>query len=151
MKILFAGLAASCLWACAPAQPPDTKAPPAEVRAVVEQPADPFDAADTAFEPIEPTVVGVIAAPTVWQALAPLYTEPAREGDHRMSVRIARRGDGIVADVLRLGLPDDSVAAEQVRIEFREEPEGWFPTNAWRRIQCRRGERDEEWTLGLCP
>lgn len=150
MKYPLAGLAVAGLSACAPAQPPDGEAP-AVAPVAAERPVDPFDAADAAFEPIEPTVVGVTAAPTVWQALAPLYAEPAREGDQRMAVRISRRGDDIVADVLRSGLLDDSVGTEHVRIAFREEPEGWFPTNAWRRVQCRRGERAQEWTPGLCP
>jgi hypothetical protein len=56
-----------------------------------------------------------------------------------------------VADLVRAGLADDSVAAGHVRIEFRREADGWYPTNAYRRSQCARGGQAGQWTTGLCP
>jgi len=56
-----------------------------------------------------------------------------------------------IADVIRSGLVDDSVRADHVRVEFRREPEGWFPTNAFRREQCRRGPDAGRWSAAPCP
>jgi hypothetical protein len=102
------------------------------------------------MEPIEPTVAGVTAAPTVWQALEPMARLAGSE-QGPVTVRLRADGANIIADVLREALPDDAVAAEHIRLEFREEPDGWFPTNAWRRVQCRRGDDPGRWTRTACP
>jgi len=103
------------------------------------------------FTPIEPSEVGVFAAPSVAEALAPLLSPETL--DEGASLRFSVRDiDGMqVADIVRGDLPDDAVAAGHVRIEFRREPEGWFPTNAYRRFMCRRGARANQWTTDMCP
>lgn len=102
------------------------------------------------FTAIEPSEVGVFGAPTVAQALAPLLgPEVSESGSVSLSVR--ETGDDAIADLVRSGLADDSVSAGHVRIEFRREPDGWFPTNAYRRSQCARGGQAGQWTTGLCP
>jgi hypothetical protein len=121
-------------------------------------------APNTAFIAIEPTELGVIGAPTVWEALGPLissdaHADPAgREGSEtgaaeHESVQFSVRetGDDAVADIVRSGLLDDSVSAGHVRVEFRREPDGWYPTNAYRRQQCRRGAAAGQWSTELCP
>jgi hypothetical protein len=107
-------------------------------------------APNTDFTAIEPSEVGVFGAPTVLEALAPLLGPEVTEGaDVSLSVR--ETGEEAVADLVRAGLADDSVAAGHVRIEFRREPDGWYPTNAYRRSQCARGGQAGQWTTGLCP
>lgn len=110
-----------------------------------------LDVANSAFNPIEPSEVGVFAAMTVEEALYPLLSPEAHEEGASVHLTV-RDVDGMkIADIVRADIPDDSVAAGHVRIEFRQEPEGWFPTNAYRRLMCRRGERANQWTTGLCP
>jgi hypothetical protein len=107
-------------------------------------------APNTDFTAIEPSEVGVFGAPTVLEALAPLLGPEVTEGaDVSLSVR--ETGEEAVADLVRAGLADDSVAAGHVRIEFRREADGWYPTNAYRRSQCARGGQAGQWTTGLCP
>jgi len=107
-------------------------------------------ATNAEFTAIEPSEVGVFGAPTVQEALAPLLGPEMTEGaDVSLSVR--ENGDDAVADLVRSGLADDSVSAGHVRIEFRREPDGWYPTNAYRRSQCARGGAPGVWTTGLCP
>lgn len=108
-------------------------------------------APNTMFTAIEPSEVGVFAAPTVMQAIEPLIGPQAFEGDAAVSVSVRTEGDIQIADVVRENIPDDSVAAGHVRVEFRQEPEGWFPTNAYRRSMCRRGPNANQWTAELCP
>lgn len=102
------------------------------------------------FTAIEPSEVGVFGAPSVMEALDPLLGPEMTEGASvHLSVR--EEGDNSIADIVRTGLADDSVSAGHVRIEFRREPDGWYPTNAYRRQQCARGANPGEWTTGLCP
>lgn len=107
-------------------------------------------APNSAFTAIEPSEVGVFGAPTVMEALEPLFGPEGAEGDSvHLSVREA--GDNTIADIVRTGLADDAVTAGHVRIEFRREPDGWYPTNAYRRAQCARGPQAGQWTTELCP
>jgi hypothetical protein len=107
-------------------------------------------APNSAFTAIEPSEVGVFGAPTVMEALEPLFGPEGAEGDSaHLSVREA--GDSTIADIVRTGLADDAVTAGHVRIEFRREPDGWYPTNAYRRAQCARGPQAGQWTTELCP
>ncbi len=107
-------------------------------------------APNTDFTAIEPSEVGVFGAPTVMQALAPLLGPEVTEGAS-VSLSVRESSEGAVADLVRTGLADDSVAAGHVRIEFRREPDGWYPTNAYRRSQCQRGGLAGQWTTELCP
>jgi len=86
----------------------------------------------------------------VAQALAPLLG-PEVSASSSASLSVRETGDDAIADLVRSGLADDSVAAGHVRIEFRREPDGWYPTNAYRRSQCARGGQAGQWTTGLCP
>lgn len=116
----------------------------------VDQPMRDAPAAD--FVALEPSELGVFGAPTIAEALDPLIGSPeAHQEGASVSVSIRESSETAVADVVRANIPDDSVAAGHVRVEFRREPEGWFPTNAYRRSQCRRGELAGQWTSGLCP
>ncbi len=102
------------------------------------------------FTAIEPSEVGVFGAPSVMEALDPLLGPEMTEG---ASVHLSLREEGAttIADIVRTGLADDSVAAGHVRVEFRQESDGWYPTNAYRRMQCARSASPGEWTTGLCP
>ena len=107
-------------------------------------------APNEAFTAIEPSEVGVFGAPTVDEALAPLLGPEGAEGAS-LYFTMRESGDSTVADIVRSGLADDSVSAGHVRIEFRREPDGWYPTNAYRRAQCVRGALAGQWTSELCP
>ncbi len=111
-----------------------------------------LEAPSSEFVAVEPTELGVIGAPSVEEAIAPLIGSPEtfQEGAS-VSLTVRESGETATADVVRSNIPDDSVSAGHVRIEFRREPEGWFPTNAYRRSLCRRGELAGHWTAGLCP
>lgn len=102
------------------------------------------------FTAIEPSEVGVFAAPSVIDALDPLLGPEMTEGAN-VHLTVREEGDAAIADIVRTGLADDSVASGHVRIEFRRESDGWYPTNAYRRMQCARGGTPGEWTTGLCP
>jgi hypothetical protein len=106
-------------------------------------------APNDAFTAIEPSEVGVFGAPNVMEALDPLLGPELTEGAS-VHVSVRETGDEAVADIVRSGLQDDSVAAGHVRIEFRREADGWYPTNAYRRTQCARGGEAGQWTAGLC-
>ncbi|MGD9965343.1 MAG: hypothetical protein AB7T59_02375 [Hyphomonadaceae bacterium] len=108
-------------------------------------------APNDAFTAIEASEVGVFAAPDVMQALAPLLGPEATEGSIVHVTIREMNADLAIADIVRSGLQDDSVSAGHVRIEFRREAEGWFPTNAYRRTQCARGGETGQWTAGRCP
>ena len=107
-------------------------------------------AANSDFTAIEPSEVGVFGAPTVLDALAPLLGPEVTEGAN-VSLSVRENGDQAVADLVQAGMMDDSVSAGHVRVEFRREADGWFPTNAYRRSQCARGAAPGQWTTGLCP
>ncbi len=102
------------------------------------------------FTAIEPSEVGVFGAPAVMEALEPLLGPEVVEGSE-VSLTVRENGDEAVADVGRTGMQDDSVSGGHIRIEFRREADGWYPTNAYRRTQCARGGEASQWTTGLCP
>jgi hypothetical protein len=108
-------------------------------------------APNSAFVAIEPSEVGVFAAESVWQSLEPLIPPEAFEEDAAISVTVREEGEGMWADIVRENIPDDSVSAGHIRVEFRREPEGWFPTNAYRRWMCRRGDVANQWSSAPCP
>ena len=104
------------------------------------------------FVAIEPSELGVIGAATIEEAIAPLVGSPeTSEEGASVSLSVREAGETATADIVRTNIPDDSVSAGHVRIEFHREPEGWFPTNAYRRSLCRRGEAAGQWSSGLCP
>jgi hypothetical protein len=153
-------IAALALAACGQQQAPQQE-PPATPSAEEEQAEAPpvmlpevdpglLAAPNSAFTAIEPSEVGVFGAPTVMEALAPLLGPEVTEGAE-VSLSVRETGNETVADLVRSGLADDSVTAGHVRIEFRREPDGWYPTNAYRRSQCARGDQAGQWTSGLCP
>lgn len=110
-----------------------------------------LNAPSAEFMAIEPSEVGIFAAPEIAEALEPLLAAGAHEEVGSVHFTVRSDGDIAVADVVRVNIPDDSVAGGHVRVEFRREPEGWFPTNAYRRTQCRRGDLAGQWTSALCP
>lgn len=112
--------------------------------------AELLGAPNDAFTAIEPSEVGVFGAPTVAEALEPLFGPEGSEGA-TVYLSVREQGDNTIADIVRSGLMDDSVSAGHVRIEFRREPDGWYPTNAYRRAQCVRGALAGQWTTELCP
>jgi hypothetical protein len=126
-----------------------------EVSAPVRAELPPVDASllgapNDAFTAIEPSEVGVFGAPDVMQAIDPLLSAEVTEGAN-VHLTVRETGDEAIADIVRTGLEDDSVSGGHVRIEFRREPDGWYPTNAYRRTQCARGGEAGQWIAGLCP
>lgn len=120
------------------------------------EPLPPVDAAllaaaSSGFTAIEPTEFGVQAAPTIMDSLEPLLGVENQEGEQSLHLSITEQGDTAIADVVRTGIPDDSVSGGHIRIEYRREPDGWYPTNAYRRVMCGRGAEAGQWTAGLCP
>ncbi|MBX3428897.1 MAG: hypothetical protein KF779_04880 [Hyphomonadaceae bacterium] len=109
-----------------------------------------LSAPNDAFTAIEPSEVGVFAAPAVMDALEPLLGPEVTEGAE-VSLTVRENGDQAIADVVRIGSQDDSVSGGHVRIEFHREADGWFPVNAYRRTRCARGGEAGQWTAGLCP
>lgn len=107
-------------------------------------------AANSEFTAIEPTEVGITGAPSVMEALEPLLGPELSEGSN-LALSITAQRDDAVADIVRTNLEDDSVSAGQVRIEFRRETDGWYPTNAYRRSMCARGAAAGQWTKEACP
>jgi hypothetical protein len=140
-------------------QPAETSAPAAEDEAIVEAapsglpPVEPalLAAPTSTFTAFEPSEIGVTGAPDIMTAIDPLIATGAHEEGGSLYLTIREEGDVATADVVRAGAADDSVSAGHLRIEFRREPEGWFPTNAYRRVQCARGALANQWTNGLCP
>jgi hypothetical protein len=156
----FVGAALLSTAACGQAsQPGETSAPPAEDEVVLEAapsslpPVEPalLAAPTSAFTAFEPSEIGVTGAPDIMTAIDPLIATGAHEEGGELYLTIREEGDVATADVVRAGAADDSVSAGHLRIEFRREPEGWFPTNAYRRVQCARGALANQWTNGLCP
>ena len=103
------------------------------------------------FVAIEPSEVGVFGAATIMDSIHDLISGEALEGEASVSLTIREEGDIALADIVRDNIPDDGVAAGHVRVEFRREPEGWFPTNAYRRWMCRLGSQANQWSKEPCP
>lgn len=101
------------------------------------------------FTAIEPSELEVQADGAILDALAPLLGPEMTQAGESLNVSIRESGDEAVADIVRANIMSDVVAAGHLRIEFRREPEGWFPTNAYRRFLCRRGEA-MQWSSGAC-
>lgn len=145
------GLLALTLAACGessapPSAPPQVTAPMQPVSSEV------WNAPNSELEAVEPTIFQIVGAPTVWDALAPLGRAfEGGEGAPTLTVHFRTEGDGQVADIVRTGLADDSLGSEHIRIEFRREPEGWYPTNAYRRHTCRRASDPQLWSSAPCP
>lgn len=151
MKSVFVLAFAFSLVGCGiQEQPQRPQTPPhADVPSLA---TDVFAAPNEEFEPVEPTVFRIIGAPTVWDALAPLGHSFEPEGaDPTLTLRIRASGGDQIVDVLRTSLADDAINSEHIRIEFRREPEGWYPTNAYARRKCRRAPDPEIWTRAPCP
>lgn len=151
-------LAASC--GPRPSEEPAAVSAPENAEGAESGPAPPtaaqvdpalLAAPNTAFAPIEPSEVGVLAAPSVTEALSDLLSPEVEAEGGELFVTTRESGELTIADIVRTNLPDDSVGASHLRFEFRREPEGWFPTNAYRRMQCRRGESAGQWSAALCP
>ncbi|MEM6474561.1 MAG: hypothetical protein AAF687_00185 [Pseudomonadota bacterium] len=49
------------------------------------------------------------------------------------------------------GYADDSVQAEEWRIQLERAEGGWRVTDAGKRVKCYRGADAGEWQKGLCP
>ncbi|HVK79165.1 MAG TPA: hypothetical protein VM915_01000 [Verrucomicrobiae bacterium] len=108
-------------------------------------------AAPEDFIAIEPSEVGVFGAPTIMDSIHDLISGEALEGEASVSLSIREDGDIAFADIVRDNIPDDGVAAGHVRVEFHREPEGWSPTNAYRRWMCRLGPHANQWSKEPCP
>jgi hypothetical protein len=161
--LLLTMFAATCLAACNPAQPPadetggvlaGEEGADAQDEARPELP--PVDAAlleapNTDFVAIEPTEMGVIGSPDIREALGPLVSAETLGEGEVVQLSVRETGETAVADIVRTGLADDAVSGGHVRIEFHREEDGWFPTNAYRRQQCRRGASAGAWTTAPCP
>lgn len=158
MRIKFALAALLLLAACG--QPATTEAPSPpmdEETSAADQAAD-LPAPDAAlvaapssgFAAVEPSELGVQAAATVREALAPLLSSDVNEGA-TLQLGVTTNADTAVADIVRSGLEDDSVSAAQLRVEFRHETDGWYPTNAYRRTMCARGVSAGQWSATPCP
>lgn len=113
-------------------------------------PADLVAAPNTDFTAFEPSEVDIRAAEHVVTAIEPLLSSELGQGES-LQASVHSSGANRIADVVRSGLADDSVAAAHVRVEFMPSPEGWFPINAYRRFQCRRGPNAGAWSPGPCP
>jgi hypothetical protein len=160
--LCVAAAAASLLGACGQQQPAETTPPPVvyggETEEIEPMPAPSLPEVDAAllaapngaFTPVEPSVVGVFGAPSVMEALAPLLGPEVAEGAS-VSLSVRESGEDVIADIVRSGLADDAVSAGHVRLEFRREVDGWYPTNAYRRSQCARGALAGQWTTEPCP
>lgn len=55
--------------------------------------------------------------------------------------------------VTMVNLPDDSLAAERIRVEFVRRGSAWVAVSAARQMRCRRGESavPSDWTEQTCP
>lgn len=126
----------------------EAEAPPPELPPVD---AALISAPNSTFTPFEPSEAGIIGAATVHEALGPVVSpESVGEGEE-LHLTITERGDTAVADIVRVNQADDPTVQGHVRVEFHREPEGWFPTNAYRRAMCRRGPYANQWTTEACP
>ena len=120
--------------------------------ATASPPSSDYDATDDQFLAVEPTTLGLIASPTIWQVLEPIAggTPESTEGNQSLKVYVRKSAGGYQADVIISGLMDDSLMARHVRLDLRKEPEGWFITNALVRYRCYRSETPA-WQTALCP
>jgi hypothetical protein len=158
----IAALAALLSTACgqsAPSAPSETAgavapAVPEEARTAVNLPQVPaalLAAPNSTFTAFEPTEAGIIGAADIHEALGPMISaESVGEGE-TLHLTVTESGETAVADIVRANMPDDAIASGHVRVEFHREPEGWFPTNAYRRTMCRRGAHANQWTTEPCP
>ncbi|MGE0741343.1 MAG: hypothetical protein AB7O98_08375 [Hyphomonadaceae bacterium] len=162
LRSIVAAVAVAAVAACGQSSAPSEQAatttapaPPAPPEAghaaIDEVDASLLAAPNESFIAIEPSEVGVFAAPTVMEALTDLVGVGAHEGGENVKLTVREAGDAATADIVRLGIQDDSVSGGHIRIEFRREPDGWFPTNAYRRTMCARGALANQWTTELCP
>ena len=85
-----------------------------------------YDASDDQFLALEPTTLGLIASPTIWEVLEPVagQTPQSTEGNQSLKVYVRKSDNGYKADVIESGLLDDSLKARHVRLDLRKEPEG---------------------------
>lgn len=158
-RFLRAAMAALALSSCNQAgEQPPAETPIAAQEAEGSSAASfaPVDAAllaapSEAFMAIEPSEIGVMASETVEQAIEPLTSVELGGEGGAVHVSVRDEGANKFADVVRTELADDSIAAAHVRLEFMPSPEGWFPVNAWRRWQCRRGPETGAWSASPCP
>lgn len=111
-----------------------------------------YDAGDEEFVAVEPTTLGLIASPTIWQVLEPIASgiPESSEGNQDLAVYVGRTVSGYSADVITSNMLDDSVMARHVRLYLRKEPEGWFIINTLVRYQCYRSDT-HEWQTAPCP
>lgn len=157
--MILAACAALALISCSPQGEQAAPEPSIETQEAEGSSAAAFPAVDAAllaapasdFTPIEPSEIGVMAAEEVAQAIEPLTSVELGGEGGAVHVSIRTEGANQFADVVRTELPDDSIAAAHVRLEFMPSPEGWFPVNAWRRQQCRRGAGAGAWSASPCP
>lgn len=161
-RIVGAALVALICAACGQASMTSSSAPGEEaagigdtatshVAALPEVDAALLASANGDFTAIEPSELGVIAAPTVEEALGPLLSTETTEGDQVVQLSVREQGDAAIADVVRLNIPDDAVSGGHLRVEFTRGADGWDPVNAYRRMQCRRGASAGQWGRGPCP
>lgn len=149
MRFCMIASLAAMLVACgapapeAPAVPQTATDRPSEA----PPPVDPelLSAPNDAFTAVEPSEFQVFGAPTVAEAVQPVLAGV----DVALSIREA--SDSAIVDVVLGNMEDDALAAQHSRFEFRREPDGWYPTNAYRRQQCRRGELAGQWSASPCP
>lgn len=153
-KLCFVALACALAACGSSTQAPQTPAPEVveelPVTGLPEVEPILLQAPVTDFVAIEPTEIGIVGAPDIREALAPLISVEALSDGESVEMSVRENGDEATADIVRLGMADDSVQAGHVRVEFHREPEGWFPVNAYRRHQCRRGANAGAWTTELC-
>lgn len=160
MRLFFVLICAAALSAC---QRIEEKAPPPEGEAVSADESvtegSIFPAVDAAllsapngaFTALEPSVFGVFGAPSIEEALGEIIAS-TEDSEGELHLSIVESGETAVANIVRTNVGDDAIAAAHIRIEFRREPaEGWYPVNAFRRQQCRRGELAGQWSAAPCP
>lgn len=116
----------------------------------------PVDAASlgaplSAFTTVDAGELGVIAAPSVHDALGPLLSTESTEGDQVVQLTVVETATAATADVVRLNIPDDAVSGGHLRVTFTRGADGWDPDLAYRRTQCRRGALAGQWSKGPCP
>lgn len=110
-----------------------------------------ISAPNSTFTAFEPSEAGIEGAATVHEALGPIVSPEGVSEGEQLHLTVTEQGDTAVADIVRINRSDDAVVSGHVRVEFRREPEGWYPTNAYRRAMCRRGPRANQWTTEACP